>query len=117
MQKEVKYPRKYQFTFSRCKGCKWNKQIWQKQNVLGKCYQQQQYSESLLPMSDPNGNDVDTGNLIEYEILATEANGQYRVDGKYEATSKVLCSAGNFCFNKGLCMIWNEGTLSDHKSY
>ena len=20
-------------------------------------------------------------------------------------------SAGNFCFNKGLCMIWNEGTL------
>ena len=42
-------------------------------------------------MSDPNGNDVDTGNLIEYEILATEASGQYRVDGKYEATSKV-CS-------------------------
>ena len=42
-------------------------------------------------MSDPNGNDVDTGNLIEYEILATEANGQYRVDGKYEATSKVQC--------------------------
>ena len=25
-------------------------------------------------------------------------------------------SAGNFCFNKGLCMIWNEGTLSNHKS-
>ena len=22
----------------------------------------------------------------------------------------------NFCFNKGLCMIRNEGTLSDHKS-
>ena len=66
-------------------------------------------------MSDPNGNDVDTGNLIEYEILATEANGQYRVDGKYEATSKV--SAANFCFNKGLCMIWNEGSLSKDKSF
>ena len=47
-------------------------------------------------MPDPNGNDVDTGNLIEYEILATEANGQYRVDGKYEATSKV-CSITGAC--------------------
>ena len=28
-------------------------------------------------------------------------------------------SAANFCFNKGLCMIWNEGILSEHyiKSY
>merc|ERR1711956_68265 len=41
-----------------------------------------------MGMSDATGNDVDTGNLIEYEILATEANGQYRVDGKYEAASK-----------------------------
>ena len=24
-------------------------------------------------------------------------------------------SAANFCFNKGLCMIWNKGTLSKHK--
>ena len=24
-------------------------------------------------------------------------------------------SAANFCFNKSLCMIWNEGTLSKHK--
>ena len=24
-------------------------------------------------------------------------------------------SAGNFCFNKGLCVIWNEGTFSNHK--
>ena len=24
-------------------------------------------------------------------------------------------SAANFCFNKGLCMIWNKGTLSEHK--
>ena len=26
-------------------------------------------------------------------------------------------SAGTFCFNKGLCMIWYDVTLSDHKSY
>ena len=26
------------------------------------------------------------------------------------------CSAANFCFNKGLCMIWNKGTLSKDKS-
>ena len=25
-------------------------------------------------------------------------------------------SAGNFCFNKGLCMKWNKGTLSKDKS-
>ena len=25
-------------------------------------------------------------------------------------------SAVNFCFNKGLCMIWNKGTLSKDKS-
>ena len=25
-------------------------------------------------------------------------------------------SAANFCFNKGLCMIWNKGTLSKDKS-
>ena len=24
-------------------------------------------------------------------------------------------SAANFCFNKGLCMIWNKGTLSEHE--
>ena len=26
-------------------------------------------------------------------------------------------SAANFCFDKGLCMIWNEGILREHKSY
>ena len=71
--------------------------------IPGKLASHQPYS--LYPMSDAPIKEVNTANLIEYEILATEANGQYRVDGKYEATSKVLCSAGNFCFNKGLCMI------------
>ena len=59
-------------------------------------------------MSDPNGNDVDTGNLIEYEILATEANGQYRVDGKYEATSKV-------CSITGASLGWVNGFNSTHR--
>ena len=26
-----------------------------------------------------------------------------------------IYSAGTFCFNKGLCMIWNKGTLSKDK--
>ena len=28
-----------------------------------------------------------------------------------------MYSADNFCFNKGLCMIRNKGTLSEHKSH
>ena len=32
--------------------------------------------------------------LIEYEILATEANGEYRVDGRYETTSSKVIT---FC--------------------
>ena len=56
--------------------------------IAGKLASDQPYS--LLPMSDATDSDG-TGKLIEYEILATEANGQYRVDGKYEAASKV-CS-------------------------
>ena len=31
--------------------------------------------------------------------------------------SKDSYSAVNFCFKKGLCMIWNNGTLSEHKSH
>ena len=27
----------------------------------------------------------------------------------------VIYSAGNFCFNKGLCMIWNKGIMSEDK--
>ena len=51
--------------------------------VAGKLQQHQPYSFPISDASDP-------GKLIEYEILATEATGQYRVDGKYdETTSKV----------------------------
>jgi len=53
--------------------------------IAGKLASDQPYS--LIPMSDATDSDA-TGQLIEYEILATEANGQYRVDGKYEAASK-----------------------------
>ena len=28
----------------------------------------------------------------------------------------VIYSAANFCFNKGLCMIWNKGTSGKDKS-
>ena len=27
----------------------------------------------------------------------------------------LIYSAANFCFNKGLCMIWDKGTLREHK--
>ena len=47
--------------------------------------QQQPYS---FPISDAS----DAGKLIEYEILATEATGQYRVDGKYEETTSKVWS-------------------------
>ena len=30
------------------------------------------------------------------------------------AYKSYLYSAANFCFNKGLCMIWNKVTLSKH---
>ena len=57
--------------------------------VAGKLVSDQPIDQKFsFPMSDT----TDAGKpLIEYEILATEANGQYRVDGKYEAASKV-CS-------------------------
>jgi len=53
--------------------------------VAGKLASDQPIDQKFsFPMSDT----TDAGKLIEYEILATEANGQYRVDGKYEAASK-----------------------------
>jgi hypothetical protein len=56
--------------------------------VAGKLASDQPIDQKFsFPISDT----TDAGKLIEYEILATEANGQYRVNGKYEAASKV-CS-------------------------
>ena len=44
---------------------------------------------------------------------------RYKMENLKPSTSMMeeepIYSAGTFCFNKGLCMIWNKGTLSEDK--
>ena len=59
-------------------------------------------------------NRVDNKICICVKLCQTEC-GHQKISESVWLYVHVKYSAGTFCFNKGLCMIWNKGTLSEDK--